>query len=79
MLRSDPDMLEVGVCVNCGGEPGEHPQQLAPDEEQAHMALWSLLKAPLLMGADPTNLSKRALSVLVPVAMALSVTRSMTQ
>ena len=21
MLRSDPDMLEVGVCVNCGGEP----------------------------------------------------------
>jgi hypothetical protein len=57
-------MLEVGVCVNCGGELGSRPQVLAPSEAQAHFALWALLKAPLLMGADPTNLSTHDLGIL---------------
>lgn len=70
---NDPDMLEVGVCVNCGGEPGSVPQQLSPAEEQSHFALWALLKAPLLMGADPTNLTKHALSILTnPAVIAVS-------
>jgi hypothetical protein len=45
------------------------PQQLSPAEEQSHFALWALLKAPLLMGADPTNLTKHALSVLTNSAV----------
>lgn len=61
--------LEVGVCVNCHGDPGSIPQQLSPAEEQSHFALWALLKAPLLMGADPTNLTAHALSVLTNSAV----------
>jgi hypothetical protein len=57
-------MLEVGVCVNCNGGPGSTPQHLTDNEAQGHFALWALLKAPLLMGADPTNLTKASLAVL---------------
>ena len=65
--------LEVGVCVNCNGESGSVPQQLSPAEEQSHFALWALLKAPLLIGADPTNLTEHALSVLTnPAVVAVS-------
>lgn len=49
------------------------PQHLSPAEEQSHFALWALLKAPLLMGADPTNLTDHALSVLTnPAVVAVS-------
>ena len=66
-------MLEVGVCVNCNGGPGSTPQHLSEAEEQGHMALWALLKAPLLMGADPTNLTTHALGVLTnPAVIAVS-------
>jgi alpha-galactosidase len=42
---NDPDMLEVGN----GG--------MKPDEYRTHMALWSLLAAPLLAGNDLRNMS----------------------
>ena len=41
----DADMLEVGVCVNCAGEPGEHPQFLTTSEARAHFSLWAVLKS----------------------------------
>jgi alpha-galactosidase len=43
---NDPDMLEVGN----GG--------MSTVEYQAHFALWSLLKAPLLIGCDITKMSE---------------------
>ena len=53
----DADMLEVGVCHNCGGLPGEHPRFLSDSENRAHFSLWALLKSPLLAALDPANAS----------------------
>ena len=49
---NDPDMLEVGN----GG--------LTLDEEKTHFALWSISKAPLIIGCDLTTVSKESLAVL---------------
>ncbi len=49
---NDPDMLEVGN----GG--------MTMPEYEAHFALWALLKAPLLIGNDLTNLKPDVLSLL---------------
>lgn len=49
---NDPDMLEVGN----GG--------MTTDEYQAHFSLWSLMKAPLLIGCDLTNMTADTLRIL---------------
>jgi len=49
---NDPDMLEVGN----GG--------MTINEYKSHFALWSLLKAPLLIGCDLVNISKDTLDLL---------------
>lgn len=49
---NDPDMLEVGN----GG--------MTTAEYTAHFALWSLLKAPLLIGCDLNNMSPDTLAIL---------------
>lgn len=49
---NDPDMLQVGN------------GQLTPGQERAHFALWALLKAPLLIGADLRKISATSLAVL---------------
>ncbi len=49
---NDPDMLEVG-----NGAMKDH-------EYQAHFALWALLKAPLLIGCDVTNMSDATKKIL---------------
>lgn len=49
---NDPDMLEVGN----GG--------MSLNEYQAHFALWSLLKAPLLIGCDVVNIQPEILNLL---------------
>ena len=54
---NDPDMLEIGTKEQ--GEPG-----LTPDEEYTHMTLWSLVCAPLLLGADMATLSPFTLNLL---------------
>lgn len=43
---NDPDMLEVGVHDSKG------IYGLSVEEEKTHFALWSIMKAPLLIGAD---------------------------
>lgn len=50
---NDPDMLEVGN----GG--------MTDKEYQAHFALWALLKAPLLIGCDITNMSESTKNILM--------------
>ena len=49
---NDPDMLEVGN----GG--------MTTVESQAHFALWAILKAPLLIGCDLTNIKPEDLAIL---------------
>jgi len=49
---NDPDMLEVGN----GG--------MTFDEYKSHFSLWCLIKAPLLIGCDVTNLNNQTLYIL---------------
>jgi len=50
---NDPDMLVVGYV---GWGPKLHPSKLTPDEQYAHISLWCLLSAPLLIGCDMDRL-----------------------
>jgi len=49
---NDPDMLEVGN----GG--------MTFNEYKSHFCLWSLIKSPLIIGCDVTNLTDETLSIL---------------
>jgi len=49
---NDPDMLEIGN----GG--------LTNDEEITHFSLWSIMKSPLLIGCDVTNLANTTFNIL---------------
>ena len=49
---NDPDMLEVGI------------EGVSDAEGRSHMALWSLIKAPLLIGCDLTTASDVTLATL---------------
>jgi len=49
---NDPDMLEIGN----GG--------LTYNEEVSHFSLWAIIKAPLIVGNDLTNMSDTTLSIL---------------
>lgn len=58
---NDPDMLVVGWV---GWGPSLHPSNLTPDEQYAHISLWSMLSAPLLIGCDLTRLDDFTLNLL---------------
>ena len=49
---NDPDMLEVGN----GG--------LTNDQEKTHFALWSVAKAPLILGCDLDKISKESFDII---------------
>jgi alpha-galactosidase len=49
---NDPDMLVVGKV----GWGNLHPTRLTPNEQYIHVSLWCLLSAPLLIGADMSQL-----------------------
>ena len=49
---NDPDMLEVGN----GG--------MTSEEYKVHFGLWSLVKAPLLIGCDITNMAQETIDIL---------------
>ncbi|MGN6367850.1 MAG: putative Ig domain-containing protein [Phycisphaerae bacterium] len=57
----DPDMLVVGYV---GWGPKLHASHLTPDEQYTHISLWSLLQAPLLIGADLSRVDDFTLSLL---------------
>ncbi len=58
---NDPDMLVVG---RVGWGPELHPSRLTPDEQYTHISLWSLLAAPLLIGADMSHFDDFTLNLL---------------
>ena len=60
---NDPDMMVVGH-VGGGWGVEKHPTLLTPDEQYAHVSLWSLLTAPLLLGCDMELLDDFTLSLL---------------
>lgn len=56
----DPDMLVLGRVG--WGKP--HPTRLTADEQYAHISLWCLLSAPLILGCDPDQLDEFTLGLL---------------
>ena len=48
---NDPDMLVVGR-LGHGWGADAHESELTPDEQYAHISLWAILSAPLLIGCD---------------------------
>lgn len=52
---TDPDMLVVG---KVGWGPSVHDTRLTPNEQITHISLWALEAAPLLIGADMTQLDR---------------------
>lgn len=58
---NDPDMLVVGYV---GWGPKLHRTELTPDEQYAHVSLWCLLSAPLLIGCDMDRLDPFTLNLL---------------
>ena len=58
-------MLEVGIGLpgELGGGAGD--RGLTVPEQEAHFALWALMKAPLLAGNDITNMSEDTKRILL--------------
>lgn len=52
---NDPDMLEVGM----GDFDASHPT-----EARAHMSLWAIINAPLILGADLTRMPQSVLDIM---------------
>ena len=57
---NDPDMLVMGEV----GWGKTHPSRLTPDEQYAHISLWCLLSAPLLIGCDMEKMDAFTLNLL---------------
>jgi len=58
---SDPDMLVVGMV---GWSSKLQPTRLTADEQYAHISLWCLLSAPLILGCDLAQLDDFTLGLL---------------
>ncbi|MCE5229926.1 putative Ig domain-containing protein [bacterium] len=58
---NDPDMLVVGWV---GIRTKMHPTHLTPDEQYAHISMWCMMSAPLLIGCDLTKLDPFTLGLL---------------
>ena len=57
---NDPDMLVIGTVG--WGKP--RPTRLTPDEQYAHISLWCLLAAPLMLGCDLEKLDAFTLNLI---------------
>lgn len=60
---NDPDMLVVGK-LGPGWGAKSHDSDLTADEQYAHISLWSILSAPLLLGCDMTAIDDFTLGLL---------------
>lgn len=60
---NDPDMLVVGK-LGLGWGNKVHDSYLTADEQYAHMSLWCLQSAPLLIGCDMANIDAFTLNLL---------------
>lgn len=63
---NDPDMLVVGMRGrgNVAVIDGKEGDGCTDDEYRTHFALWCMLAAPLMIGADVRNLNESALTIL---------------
>ena len=59
---NDPDYLLLGDLADWKG--GRKPTPLSPNEQYAHVSLWCLLSAPLILSGDITRLDPFTLSLL---------------
>jgi alpha-galactosidase len=59
---NDPDYLLIGWLSNWKGTTA--PTPLTPNEQYAHVSLWSLVAAPLIFSGDVTRLDAFTLSLL---------------
>ena len=59
---NDPDYILIGYLSNWKGQTV--PTPLTPNEQYAHVSLWSLLAAPLIFSGDITRLDPFTLSLL---------------
>jgi alpha-galactosidase len=59
---NDPDYLLLGYLSNWKGQTA--PTPLLPNEQYAHVSLWCLLAAPLILSGDITRLDDFTLSLL---------------
>ncbi len=59
---NDPDYLLLGYLSNWKGQTV--PTPLTPDEQYAHVSLWCLLAAPLILSGDITRLDDFTLGLL---------------
>lgn len=59
---NDPDMLPIGG-VRQGKKPQPGGQFLTVEEEKTVMSMWSMLAAPLILGADPSNVRSETLQL----------------
>ncbi len=57
---NDPDMMVLGKV----GWGNLHPTRLTPNEQYTHVSLWCLLCAPLLIGADMSQLDPFTINLL---------------
>ena len=60
---NDPDMLVVGK-LGLGWGEKVHDSYLTPDEQYAHVSLWCILSAPLLIGCDMSDMDDFTLNLL---------------
>ncbi len=60
---NDPDMLPIGGVAVGAGQPQPGGQFLTFEEEKSVMSMWSMLAAPLILGADPANIPTHTLEV----------------
>jgi len=58
---NDPDMLVIG---QVGWSKNTKPTKLSPDEQYAHISLWSLLSSPLLIGCEMDKLDAFTLGLI---------------
>ncbi len=58
---NDPDMLVIG---HVGWNKDTKPTKLTPDEQYAHISLWSLLASPLLIGCEMDKLDNFTLGLI---------------
>lgn len=60
----DPDMLQVGVLGIPNTKGKVQPTRLTADEQYAHVSLWALMSAPLLLSCELTKLDPFTIGLL---------------
>ena len=66
--RNDPDFVEVGI-----GEFRLKPTQLSIDMNRAHLSLWAIASAPLILGMHPGDMTPTVVEMVTnPAVIAIN-------